>query len=362
MNNRFTGVKTLGDLYLVFSNEDVSDYDNLTEAELERVADVFEANLPNKVDMPDRPLTEAGYTLIWNVTVDTIEEFINNNIITGDEAPEKEKEVKDMSSSNFNNEFSKDDLLNNMDAAKNNAANGIDNAATPESAAGKADDSVDFVKGAFGKFLGVLDVQFGCTALKNTILSIIRDSRVELEGGEKGRLAFFAVAKNCRKAVDDYCNNVLIPLGKEQKAMNLKDMFNDNDGHCLFTRVFDTLWWIGNKTYEKLRKFKLKVKEGGILAHILKGVKVLAKALMKGVKIILNVVKYTASFVAASAAVIIDLIVSSIKAIVAKVKAWQEAKNAGDETAAANVAEDIKEVVETAETVIAEFSDEIIAE
>ena len=358
MNNRFLGVKTLSDLYLVFSNEDVSDYDNLTETELERVADVFEANLPNKVDMPDRPLTEAGYTLIWNVTVDTVEEFINN--ITGEEAPEKDKEVTVME--NLNNGFSKDDLINNVNAAKNNAGDGIDNAATPETAASKADDSVDFIKGSLGKFLGMLDTQFGCSALKNTILGIIRDSRVELEGGEKGRLAFFAVAKNCRKAVDDYCNNVLIPLGKKQKAMSLKEMFKDNDGHCLFTRVFNTLWWIGNKIYTKLLSFKLKVKEGGILAHIMKGVKVLAKALLKGLKIVLNVVKYTASFVAASAAVVIDLIVSGIKAIITKVKAWDEAKKAGDETAAASVAEDIKEVVETAETVIAEFSDEVVTE
>lgn len=75
--NRFVGVKTLGQLYNVFDAEDVVDYSNLTADELETVANVFEANIPDKVSMPDRPLTEAGYTLIWNVTVETVEAFIN---------------------------------------------------------------------------------------------------------------------------------------------------------------------------------------------------------------------------------------------------------------------------------------------
>ena len=75
--NRFAEVKTLGQLYNVFTSEDVLDYSNLTPEELERIADIFEANIPDKISMPDRPLTEAGYELIWNVTVETVEAFIN---------------------------------------------------------------------------------------------------------------------------------------------------------------------------------------------------------------------------------------------------------------------------------------------
>lgn len=70
--NRFASCKNLKDLYVAFE-EGVLEYNVLTDEELDRLASVFEANLPEKVDMPDRPLTEAGYTLIWNVTVDIVE-------------------------------------------------------------------------------------------------------------------------------------------------------------------------------------------------------------------------------------------------------------------------------------------------
>ena len=346
MNNRFLGVKTLGDLYMVFSNEDI-EYNHLSAVELDRLADVFEANIPAKVDMPDRPLTEAGYTLIWNVTVDTVEAFINNNNInTGKEAPEKEQEVIIMNNNATNDYITKEDLLSNMNAGLNSANETIDNATTPEeveTAAGKVDDTVDFIKGNFGKFLNILDVQFGCSALKDIILTVIRDSRVELEDsddGEKGRIAFFTMAENCRKAVDNYINDVLLPLGKRQKAMQLKAMFQDNNGHCLFTKVFETLWWVGNKIAEKIQKHFPKVKEGGILSNILKGVKTLAKVLLKGVKIVLNVAKYTASFIVSGLSVAIDLLVSGIKTIVTKAKAWHEAKNAEKETAATTATDD----------------------
>ena len=81
--NRFASCKNLKDLYVAFE-EGVLEYNVLTNEELDRLASVFEANLPEKVDMPDRPLTEAGYTLIWNVTVDIVE----------NEYKKEEKEMK----------------------------------------------------------------------------------------------------------------------------------------------------------------------------------------------------------------------------------------------------------------------------
>lgn len=78
--NRFAGIKTLGELYNVFvGTEEILDYNNLTADELETVASIFEANIPDKVGMPDRPLTKAGYELIWNVTVETIEINMEDN-------------------------------------------------------------------------------------------------------------------------------------------------------------------------------------------------------------------------------------------------------------------------------------------
>lgn len=78
LGNRFENCKTLGDLYNIFATEDVFEYNKLTDEELDRVALVFEANKPDKVDMPDTPLTVAGYTFVWNVTVDTVDSSIDN--------------------------------------------------------------------------------------------------------------------------------------------------------------------------------------------------------------------------------------------------------------------------------------------
>ena len=74
MFNRFEKSKTLKDLYTVFANEEGVDvYSNLSEVELERVAAVFEANLPINAVLPVIPLNEKGYNYIWNVVVEEVE-------------------------------------------------------------------------------------------------------------------------------------------------------------------------------------------------------------------------------------------------------------------------------------------------
>ena len=74
MLNRFEKCKNLKELYNVFVNvEGVDDFNNLTEAELERVAVVFEANLPVNAVLPVVPLNDKGYMYIWNVVVEEVE-------------------------------------------------------------------------------------------------------------------------------------------------------------------------------------------------------------------------------------------------------------------------------------------------
>lgn len=91
MLNRFEKAKTLSDLYNVFATEDgVQEYANLSNEELERVAIVFEANIPERTDMPDVPLTKAGYTYIWNVVVEEVETATIDN----EEENMEEKEMK----------------------------------------------------------------------------------------------------------------------------------------------------------------------------------------------------------------------------------------------------------------------------
>lgn len=74
MLNRFEKCKNFKDLYNVFANvEGVDNFNNLTEAELERVAVVFEANLPVNAVLPVVPLNDKGYMYIWNVVVEEVE-------------------------------------------------------------------------------------------------------------------------------------------------------------------------------------------------------------------------------------------------------------------------------------------------
>lgn len=74
MDNRFNKCKSLEDLYAVFASEEgVQDFENLSVEELDRIALVFEANLPKGVVLPTIPLNKAGYTYIWNVVIEEIE-------------------------------------------------------------------------------------------------------------------------------------------------------------------------------------------------------------------------------------------------------------------------------------------------
>ena len=104
MLNRFEKTKTLSDLYNVFATEEgVQEYINLSDEELERVAIVFEANLPERVDMPDVPLSKAGYNYIWNVVVEEVETINNDN-------EEKNSEENEMGNTN-NNATTAQDIL-----------------------------------------------------------------------------------------------------------------------------------------------------------------------------------------------------------------------------------------------------------
>ena len=99
MLNRFEKVKTLSDLYNVFATEEgVQEYVNLSDEELERIAIVFEANIPEKVDMPDVPLTKAGYNYIWNVVVEEVE--TNDN----EDNEEENENMEDVKMNKMNNQ------------------------------------------------------------------------------------------------------------------------------------------------------------------------------------------------------------------------------------------------------------------
>lgn len=322
-NNRFLGVKTLGDLYMVFSNEDVSDYSSLTEAELDRIANVFEANIPDKVDMPDRPLTEAGYTLIWNVTVDTVESFIAKET----KALEEETEVtysnvnmeeKVMGTVKENTKAAADKMMEKFTQAKENIK--VQAGETVGEYFERVDDSFNVVKAAFGNVLNVVDGNLGFSAFKESILEII-------EAGQNGNSKhdLFEMAKKCREKTDKYIAK-LIRLGNVDGAQKLKDLMENLKGESIFTKLFSTLYWMGKKVVRKLRKWFKVDEEKSVIGAFCRSLAGFAGVLREGIKLIWNTAKFAVSFIAAGVITIADIIVKAIMTLVNKIKDWANKK------------------------------------
>lgn len=100
MLNRFEKCKNLEDLYVVFMGDEYTNYDDLSDIELERIAVVFEANLPRAAVLPVTPLNEKGFEYIFNVVFEEVE-----TAPIPDE-PVEETEVY------FDNEIMEDEVMN----------------------------------------------------------------------------------------------------------------------------------------------------------------------------------------------------------------------------------------------------------
>lgn len=303
LGNRFGTCKTLADLYAVFNNEDVVDYTNLTQDELERVALVFEANRPDGIDMPDTPLTEAGYTFVWNVTVDTVETIIKN---------EEEKVMTGTVKGNVN--AAVEEMMGKFAQAKSNIK--AQAGETAEEYIERVDDSLNVVKGAFGNVLGILDNGLGYTAFKNSILEVI-------EAGQYGdsKHDIFKMAKKCRELTEKYIQKVEL-LGNPDDAQKLKELMEGLNGESIFTMFFSTVYWMGKKVARKLRKWFQVDEEKSVIGAICRSLSGFASILRAGITLIWNTAKFAVSFIAAGVILVADVIVKAITTLVRKVKGW----------------------------------------
>lgn len=352
-NNRFLGVKTLGDLYTVFCNQDVADYSALTADELDRIADVFEANIPDKVDMPDRPLTEAGYTLIWNVTVDTIEAFINNSIdkeVEKETNNEEKAEEKEMAGTVT---AAVEEMMGKFAEAKENIK--VNVGQTREEYFEVVDDSLNVVNGAFGSALGVLDEFFGFTALKTDILDIYH-------AGERadGKKDIFKMAKKCRERIDEEIEtiNELSDLGlmDEEESIKMKDVLEELKGCNIFKKFATMLVFFIKKVTRKLRKWLQVNEEKSVIGAICRSVAGVAEVLKAGLKIVWNTAKFAVSFIVAGIMLVAAPIINAIKTLVVKIKGWFEDKFKKPEAEEVDF-EEVEEV-EIEEEIEEEFEEE----
>lgn len=309
MVNRFNKCKTLADLYDAFGTE-VADYNNLTKEELERIALVFEANRPNGIDMPDTPLTEAGYTFVWNVTVDTIETIMKKEeerVMTGTTGTVK---------GNIN--AAVEEMMEKFTSAKENIKGGVKT--TTEEYVEKVDDSLNVVKGAFADVLGILDRGLGYTTFKNNILAVI-------EAGQNGtsKHDLFRMAKKCRELTEEYIQEVEL-LGNPGDAGKLKDLMEGTKGKSIFTTFFATLYWIGRRAFKTLRNILQLDNDKSILGAICRSVAGFVGVIRAGIRLVWNTAKFAVSFIAAGVIIVADIIMSAIKMVASKLKNWAEVK------------------------------------
>lgn len=343
MLNRFENCKSLVDLYNVFATEEgVQDYNALSSDELDRVALVFETNIPNKVEMPDVPLTQAGYTYIWNVTVEEIETTSNENM--------EEETMNNTTTVKGNVEAAVEEMMSKINQAK---ANVFEKAGeTGEEYINRVDDSLNVMKGALGNVIDTLDTVLGYSMIKNSILAI-------MEAGTDGKTSkkdLFEMAKECRNLIDAEIEE-LIEFGDEEdfkKAVQLKALNEGCRGKSIFEAFVSGCIWVARTVSDRIKGWaKNKMdNEKSIIGAICRSIAGFANVLRAGVKIVFNAVKFAVSFVIAGTIKIADYIVRAIKSVVSKIKDWNTKK---DEVI---TEEEVQEVTE--EDLEEEFNDEMI--
>ena len=331
LRNRFENCKTLKDLYNVFCNEeDVEDFNKLSEAELERVAIVFEANLPRAAVLPVVPLNEKGYTYIWNVTVEEVE----TEPITEENMEEETMENNTNATPNANIIKEDEGMTNFKQALENAAKQAADAKSNIKVKAGQTveeyfdtvDDSVNVVKGAFGSVIKVLDDFTGFSSLKADILDIYH-------AGERanGKKDLFKMAEKCRVRIDAEIKSIDelsdIGLMDDKEARKLKDVLTDLKGSDIFHKFAVSLVFIAKKVIRKLSEwFNVQGQKQNVFGSICRSIAGFIEVLKAGLKIVWDTTKFAVSFLISGVMIIAAPIIKAIKSLVEKVKGWLENK------------------------------------
>lgn len=340
--NRFETCKSLMDLYSVFGTEEgVQKYDNLSDEELDRIAIVFEANIPDKVAMPDVPLTEAGYNYIWNVVVEEVETMPEDMAETNlkEDCIMDNQEIFRQMMEEGTNPSSKADKAK---SAFNNAVNSMKNAANSakvqlgddkEDFVNRCDSSINKIKDSMGPVLNVIDEVLGFSGLKEEICKIIYDT----VDGAKSKNSFCNMAKKCRETVERKIQLTakVDPDDKLGKIAALKVLIaEDEDGNKLYQT--QTIWaafakticWVCKKVSRKLKAwFGVDAESnvfGAVGASIAQLFANIGNVVENCAKIVGTVLSYAVSYTVAGVIKITSLIITAIKFVVSKIKGWAE--------------------------------------
>lgn len=339
MLNRFLKCKTLFDLYNVFCKEDVIDFEKLNSEEVERVVFVFSANKPENIEMPELPLTPAGYTLIWNVTADVVEAFIKSSIDKDTKENTEEKEMTNENATTKTNinmegetmtDFRKDleQVAQDVAAAKDNVKTVGDDQNVQEFV-DEADNSVNVINGGFGKLIGMLDKFTGLSDLKAEILDAYH-------AGERGdsKHDLLKIAEKIRVKIDSKLISIDKTISKGEKLgldttelKKVKDVLVELKGSNIFKKIVTGLAYVAKKVYIVLHGvFEKQCERKDIFGSICRGIGEFVKALKDGLKIVWDTAKFAVSFILAGIMIVAGPIVKAIASLVKNFKGWVEKK------------------------------------
>lgn len=202
--SRFDNCKSLNDLYNTFSKMDDVDFTSLTESDKERLVAVFSANVPADT-VPDTPLTDAGYTYIWNVTIDTVENMEETTMKTNNNMEAAINEMmNNMEGMNMASKI-KVTALDVVEMAKekiHGAASSVKANAGAEyqDFKNQTDNAVTEIKDAMGPVLGFIDGVLGYSNLKDALCRVIYEHTED----RATKSSFVKMAQKCRQEVEDY--------------------------------------------------------------------------------------------------------------------------------------------------------------
>ena len=368
MTNRFTNCKNLRDLYNVFCENPVN-YNALLQDELDRIAVVYEANIPENMDMPDVPLTEAGYTYIWNVVVDIVEMeddsmnketmnnvTVDNNALTQATVDMFKKMENDFMNKDINVKVTVDKAIHNMKDAVNSAKVHIGD--DKEDFINRCDDAINNVKNNMAPVLSIIDDALGLSGLKDEICSIMYETLDDATS----KNSFFKMAEKCRETVNRKIEIISIvdPEDKLGKVAALRYLVaEDSEGNkivgtqTIWMAFAKSLVWICKKVHRKLTKWFGTNPEsnifGSVGSSIAKVFGVIGNVIKNVAKVTGTLILFIGSYVVAGVMKLTQFVIGAFKWIVSKVKGWYEA--AKNKVTEEDVNEDITEDIEVEEMI-----------
>lgn len=323
MSNIFNNCKTLGDLYEVFAYNPDLTFEITTDAELNRLADVFEANVA-PADMVDTPLGETEFNHIRNFVITKVNgviEDIQEETTNPTETNNKEEKIMGTVKGNVN--AAVEEMMNKFAKAKENIK--VNAGETKDEYIERVDDSLNVMKSAFGDVLNTLDTVLGYGLLKESVLDMMEAST----DGKTSKKDLFKMAKRCRELIEDEIDNLLYWADEEslKKAIQLKALTENERGKSVFESFVVGVIWIAKKVARKLHQWFKVDEEKSIIGSICRSIAGFANVLRAGVRIVWNAAKFAVSFIVSGIVIIADFIVRAVKSVVTRIKEWNNAKD-----------------------------------